>query len=105
MRLAHLIIGALALSAGAAQADDRLFLAGAEYADAAYYAYTGVVLRFAPSASFSIDAENSYCDIHHSGLKVMEDIQKTGSTILKASRGSGGGMVYARMSYGELKIE
>jgi len=36
MRFAHLIIGALALSAGAARAEDRLFLAGAGYADTAY---------------------------------------------------------------------
>ena len=67
--------------------------------------YTGVVLRFTPSTSFTIDAQNSYCDIQHRNLKVTEDIQKTGSTILKASRGSGGGTVFARMSYGELKLE
>lgn len=68
-------------------------------------AYTGVVLRFAPTASFSIDAQNNYCDIHHRNLKVTEDIQKTGSVTLKGSRGSGGGLVIARMSYGELTIE
>ena len=45
MKLAHSLICALALSAGtAARADDRLFLAGAEYADAAYYTYAGLVL-------------------------------------------------------------
>ena len=44
MRFTNLIIAALALSAGVARADDRLFLAGAEYADAAYYTYTGLVL-------------------------------------------------------------
>ena len=68
-------------------------------------AYTGVSLRFTPNASFSVDAQNNFCDIHHQGLKITEDIQKTGSTTLKASRGTGGGVVYARMSYGELKIE
>lgn len=67
--------------------------------------YTGVVLRFAPNAAFSIDAQNNYCDIHHRDLRVTEDIQKTGSTVLKASRGSGGGLVLARMNYGELTIE
>ena len=67
--------------------------------------YTGVVLRFAPNAAFSIDAQNNYCDIHHRDLRVTEDIQKTGSSILKASKGSGGGIVYARMNYGELSIE
>lgn len=67
--------------------------------------YTGVVLRFAPNAAFSIDAQNNYCDIHHRDLRVTEDIQKTGSTVLKASRGSGGGIVYARMNYGELSVE
>jgi len=44
MKLAHLMIGALALSAGTARADERLFLTGAEYADAAYYTYLGLVL-------------------------------------------------------------
>lgn len=67
--------------------------------------YTGVILRFTPNAAFTIDAQNNYCDIHHHGLRVSEDIQKTGSSILKASRGSGGGIVYARMNYGELSIE
>jgi hypothetical protein len=68
-------------------------------------AYTGVVLRFTPATSFSIDAQNNYCDIHHRNLKVTEEIQKIGSTVLKGSRGTGGGMVFARMSYGELNIE
>ena len=67
--------------------------------------YTGVVLRFAPNAAFAIDAQNNYCDIHHHDLRVTEDIQRTGSTVLKASKGSGGGIVYARMNYGELSIE
>ena len=67
--------------------------------------YTGVVLRFAPNAAFAIDAQNNYCDIHHHDLRVTEDIQRTGSTVLKASRGSGGGLVIARMNYGELTIE
>lgn len=38
--------------------------------------YTGVVLRFAPNAAFSIDAQNNYCDIHHRDLRVTEDIQQ-----------------------------
>lgn len=67
--------------------------------------YTGVVLRFAPNAAFSIDAQNNYCDIHHRDLRVTEDIEKAGSKIFKASKGSGGGLVYARMNYGELSIE
>ncbi len=67
--------------------------------------YTGVVLEFDEAASFSIDALNNYCDIRHHGLKVTEDIQKAGSTTLKASRGTGGGLVMARMNYGELSIE
>ena len=44
MRPAHLVIVALAMAAGPARADDRLFLAGAEYAESAYYTYLGVVL-------------------------------------------------------------
>jgi len=67
--------------------------------------YTGVVLRFSPGASFVVDAQNNYADIHHRNLKVSEDIQKTGSSTLKASRGTGGGLVIARMNYGELNIE
>ena len=67
--------------------------------------YTGVSLEFDEAASFSIDALNNYCDIRHHGLKVTEDIQKAGSTTLKASKGAGGGMVMARMNYGELSIE
>ena len=67
--------------------------------------YTGVSLEFDEGASFSIDALNNYCDIRHHGLKVTEDIQKAGSTTLKASKGAGGGMVMARMNYGELRIE
>jgi hypothetical protein len=68
-------------------------------------AYTGVVLRFIPTTTFSIDALNNYCGIDHRNLKVTEDIQKAGSTTLKGTRGSGGGLVMARMSYGELTIE
>lgn len=67
--------------------------------------YTGVVLRFAPSTSFTIDAETNYCGIDHRGLKVSENIQKASNTILKASKGSGGGLVRVRMNYGELKLE
>jgi hypothetical protein len=44
MKLAHLIIGTLVLAAGTVRAEDRLFLTGAEYADAAYYTYLGLVL-------------------------------------------------------------
>lgn len=67
--------------------------------------YTGVELDFAEDASFMIDAQNNYCDIRHHGLKITEDIQKAGSSTLKASKGSGGGQVIARMSYGELIIQ
>jgi hypothetical protein len=62
--------------------------------------YTGVVLRFAPVTSYAVDAQNNYCDIYHRNLKIMEDIQKAGSTTLKASKGTGGGLVFARMNYG-----
>jgi hypothetical protein len=45
MKLHRLIVPALTLLAcHTVRADDRLFLAGAEYADAAYYTYTGLVL-------------------------------------------------------------
>ena len=67
--------------------------------------YTGVILDFLEDASFTIDAQNNYCDINHHGLKVTEDIQKAGSTTLKASKGTGGGQVIARMNYGELSIQ
>jgi hypothetical protein len=41
----HLAFTAMALAACAtARADDRLFLAGAEYADAAYYTYAGLIV-------------------------------------------------------------
>lgn len=67
--------------------------------------YTGVVLRFSENTSYTLDAANNYCDIHQRGLRVTEDIQKGGSTTLKGSKGSGGGLVVARMNYGELSIE
>ena len=67
--------------------------------------YTGVELRFAGGTSYTIDAQNNYCDIQHDGLKVSEDIQKGGSLTLKGTKGTGGGMVYVRMNYGELSIE
>jgi hypothetical protein len=67
--------------------------------------YTGVELNFVPGASFSVDADMQYADIRHEGLKVTEDIERITSKTLKASRGSGGGLVYARMQYGELVIE
>ena len=65
------------------------------------------VLSFvsAPVASFTIDAQNNYCPVNHQDLRVSEDIQKAGSAILKASRGTGGGLIMARMNYGELSIE
>ncbi len=67
--------------------------------------YTGVELEFKPDASFTIDAETSYCDIRHSGLKVSENVEKTTSRIFKASRGSGTGQIVVRMNYGELVIQ
>lgn len=67
--------------------------------------YTGVDLTFAPGTAFSVDADVQYCDIRHQGLKVTEDIERATSKILKASRGSGGGLVYARMQFGELRID
>jgi hypothetical protein len=67
--------------------------------------YTGVVLGFEEAATFSIDAQNNYCDISHHGLKVTEDIQRAGSSTLKATKGTGGGMVFVRMNYGELSIQ
>lgn len=67
--------------------------------------YTGVVLGFDEGSSFSIDAQNNYCDINHHGLTVTEDIQRAGSSTLKASRGTGGGLIFVRMNYGELSIE
>lgn len=67
--------------------------------------YTGVVLRFALATAFTLDAQNNYCDIHHRDLRVTEDIEKAGSKVFKASKGSGGGLVYVRMNYGELTVE
>jgi Tfp pilus assembly protein PilZ len=67
--------------------------------------YTGVELTFAPGTAFTVDADVQYCDIQHKGLKVSEDIERHTSKSLKASRGSGGGLVYARMQFGELIIE
>ena len=67
--------------------------------------YAGVHLGFVPGASFTVDASITYGDLRHEGLKVQEHIEQITSQSLKASRGSGGGLVYARMSYGELEID
>jgi hypothetical protein len=67
--------------------------------------YVGVVLRFASNASFAVDAQTNYCGIHHQGFQVKEDIEKAGSKTLKATKGAGGGLLYARMNYGSLRIE
>lgn len=66
--------------------------------------YTGVKLGFESGASFSLDVDNHYCDVDQANLQVNERIQKSGSLVLKGARGSGGGRVIARMSYGELEI-
>jgi hypothetical protein len=44
MNIRRLVLLACVFAAPAVQAQDRLFLAGGEYADAAYYAYTGLIL-------------------------------------------------------------
>lgn len=45
MKLPNLVLAVLALAACATvRADERLLLAGGEYADAAYYTYTGLIL-------------------------------------------------------------
>lgn len=45
MKLSHLVLAAVVLAAcTTTHADERLFLAGGEYADAAYYSYTGLIL-------------------------------------------------------------
>ena len=67
--------------------------------------YTGVELEFNPDASFSVDAETNYCDIHHHDMKITEDTQRQSSATLKGMRGTGGGEVIARMNYGELSID
>jgi hypothetical protein len=67
--------------------------------------YAGVRLAFAAGTPFTVDAETSYCDIQHNELRISEKIEKTTTTSLKASRGIGGGQLYARMNYGELFIE
>lgn len=67
--------------------------------------YTGVALDFISGASFSLDAAVNYCDIRYDDLKVSENIDKGSSHILKGTRGSGNGQVYARMNYGELLID
>jgi hypothetical protein len=68
--------------------------------------YTGVELGFQEGASFTIDAETNYCDVNHdSNLKISEYIERESSVSLKASRGTGGGVVKAVMNYGELSIQ
>ena len=67
--------------------------------------YTGVNLQFRPDAMFSVDAETTYCDIHHDNLKISEDTQRQTSSTLRGSRGTGGGEVVVRMNYGELSID
>jgi hypothetical protein len=67
--------------------------------------FTGVELHLNPDAGFAIDADTKYCEIHHGNLKIEEDTQRQENFTLKASRGTGEGKIYARMSYGELNIE
>ncbi len=67
--------------------------------------YTGVALSFVPGTSFGIDAETNYCDIQHTDLQVTMETQEGASSTLKGNRGTGGGMLFARMNYGELTIE
>lgn len=67
--------------------------------------YTGVDLEFNPDATFTVDVETNYCDIHHDDLKISEDSQRQSSATLKGSRGTAGGQLIARMNYGELKID
>ncbi len=67
--------------------------------------YTGVKLDFMPDASYSIDADVNYCEIRHSDLKITENIEKTTGSTLRGSYGTGGGMIYARMNYGDLSIQ
>lgn len=45
MKFTHIVLGALALTTGsAAHGEERLFLSGGEYSDAAYYTYAGLIL-------------------------------------------------------------
>jgi hypothetical protein len=67
--------------------------------------YTGVELGFQEGTNFSIDAATNYCDINHENLKVSEYIERTTGVTMKATRGTGGGMVKISMNYGELSIE
>ena len=66
--------------------------------------YTDVALKFQENSVYTIEAQTSYCDIKHSDLKVLEQIEKAGSTSFKGSNGSGGGKVTVKMTYGELEI-
>jgi len=68
--------------------------------------YTGVEIGFQEGATFTLDAQTSYCDINqHGEFKVNEKITQDSRTTLKATRGSGGGLVKLVMNYGELTIE
>ncbi len=68
--------------------------------------YTGVDLEFKPEASFSMEAHLTYCKIKYDKLNVsLSSNEGSKFKTFKGSRGSGGGVIVARMDYGELKIE
>lgn len=66
--------------------------------------YAGVAVAFALGTNFMVDVQGSYCDIIHRDLHISEQIEKMSSHSLKGSRGPGGGLLYARMNYGEINI-
>lgn len=67
--------------------------------------YTGVQLKFAPGASYTLDAVTNYCDIVYTQLKVTESIAKNTNRVIKGTVGTGSARVNARMNYGELRLE
>ncbi len=67
--------------------------------------YTDFKLEIPESANFELDAETSYAGIQYPrDLRVDFENERSTSHELRGKRGSNGGTIYARLSYGALKI-
>jgi hypothetical protein len=68
--------------------------------------YTDVSIDVAEDAAFTLDASTRYCDIHHYGMEIFQEIEKQSEATVKGYRGSrdAAAKITAMMSYGELTI-
>ncbi len=66
--------------------------------------YAGFKFGFGSGAGYEVDLDTKYTSVKHGDLNTHMHVEKNSELALKGKRGGGGGLIYARMKYGSLKL-